>query len=88
MFAELSDNIPIQVGEICNPVVTYDVTNYDSVRGFEFGNRQSFETDERNILNEIESIKRLTLFGIADQMKFITPAEYTKENVIGMIDSV
>ena len=88
MFAELSDNIPIQVGEICNPVVTYDVTNYDSVRGFEFGNRQSFETDEKNILNEIESIKRLTLFGIADQMKFITPAEYTKENVMNMIDSV
>jgi hypothetical protein len=88
MFAELSENISIQVGEICNPVVTYDVTNYDSDRGFTFGNRQSFEADEKNILNEIDSIKKLTLFGIADQMKFITPVEYTKEHVIGMIDSV
>lgn len=88
MFAELSDNIDVQVGEICNPVVTYDVSSYDPEKGFEFGNRTSFLEDEKNLLNELEDIKKLTLFGIADQMKFITPAEYKKEHVLGMIDSV
>jgi hypothetical protein len=87
MFAELSDNIRVQVGEICNPVVTYDVLNYDNTTGFEFNNRQSFESDDMNILNNFD-IKKLTLFGIADSMKFVTPAEYKKEHVLGMVDKV
>jgi len=88
MFAELSCNISVEVGEICNPVITYDVTNYKPDTGFEFKNKKSFEKDDKNILNEIVDIKKLTLFGIADEMKFITPDIYNKEHVISMIDSV
>jgi hypothetical protein len=88
MFAELSDNIPIEVGEICNPIITYDIINYTPDTGFKFENMKSFEKDNKNILNKFSYIKKLTLFGIADDMKFITPDIYNKKHVLRMIDSI
>jgi hypothetical protein len=89
MFAELSSNIKVEVGEICNPVVTYDITKYnataDPESSFTIENRQSFEGDGNNILNHLD-FKKLTLFGIADDMKFITPVDYKKEHIMWLVE--
>ena len=86
MFAELSDHIPIEVGEICNPLLTYDIIDYNNEHGFKFENKTIFETDSKNILNTFDSIKKLALFGIADDMPFITPDIYKKDHILSMIE--
>lgn len=87
MFAELSEDIKINVGEICNPVVTWDVTR-DKDNNLVSSNNTSF-IDAKNILNapELDYIsKKMTLFGIDDAMPFITPKDYSKESILGLLE--
>jgi hypothetical protein len=85
MFAELSENIPLLIGEICNPVITYDIQNYNKDN---YGNKfiydgiESFEEDPKNILNQIVGFKKLILYGISDTMPFITPEIYCEEHIL------
>ena len=88
MFAELSENVPIKVGDLCNPVISYEVTGYDDEFGFTFGHKVSFEKDPRNLLNEMKGVPKLSLFGIADEMEFITPDVYKKEHVLYIRNSI
>ena len=39
----------------------------------------------KNILNKVPDIKKITLFGIADDMKFITPNEYSSEHIQDLV---
>jgi hypothetical protein len=88
MYAELSEGTDVTVGEICNPVTTYAVNSYFVDQGFKFENKAEFGDDSKNILNNITDIKKLVLFGIADEMKFITPEEYKKIHIIKMVEKV
>lgn len=85
MFAELSDDIDVSVGEICNPVITYDVNNYNDSDGFTYDGETHFDRDPKNILNHFDDIKKLKLFGINDGMAFITPDVYRKELVMELV---
>jgi hypothetical protein len=87
MFAELSEDIKIDVGEICNPIETWDVTR-EKDNNLLSSNNTSF-IDARNILNapELNTIsKKMTLFGIDDAMPFITPKDYSKESILGLLE--
>ncbi len=79
MFAVLSNKEEVGVGEICNPVITRDIIDYKNSNFVVNPYSDTFE-DDRNILNYSSlNIKKIKLFGIADDMKFVTPDIYTKE---------
>jgi hypothetical protein len=77
MFAELSENLTINVGQICNPVITYKIKNYNDVDGFHVL-KTKFIHKNKNILNNFK-FPKLILYGIDDKMKFITPDIYKKK---------
>ena len=83
MFAVLTDIEKVYVGQLCNPILTWNITNYDSEKKeFEVEkNLYNFSKDKKNILNQIESIQIIKLFGIGDCMKFVTPDVYDKESI-------
>lgn len=86
MIGMLSDDDTMP-GDICNPVITYDITGYDN-DGFKYEGKTEFGGDSKNILSKFGFAKPLILFGIADEMKFITPADYKKEHVQEMLKSI
>jgi hypothetical protein len=88
MFAELSDDIDVNVGEICNPVITYDINTYNHKDGFTYGEETHFDRDEKNILNHFGDIKKLKLFGINDDMAFITPDKYDKAHIVELVKKI
>ena len=71
MFAVLTNPRNIRVGHICNPLITYDVLNTE----MEVSGKHIF-SDKKNILNSFTTISKILLYGIADDMLFITPKEY------------
>ncbi len=71
MFAVLTNPKNIRVGRICNPLITYDVLNTE----MEISGKYIF-SDKKNILNSFTHISKILLYGIADDMPFITPKEY------------
>ena len=73
----------INVGQICNPIITYDVINTD----LKFNGKHVF-TDKKNILNTFTNIPKILLFGIDDKMPFITPDVYPKEKINKLLKSV
>jgi hypothetical protein len=80
MFAVLTNPDSIYVGELCNPLVTYNINSYQDSR-FNLVEENNNFNDDKNILNKFESIKKIKLFGIADDMPFVTPDVYTRESV-------
>lgn len=81
MFAELSDVVGVNVGEICNPVTAYNITSYDNSMGFTIDEHcHSYECDEKNILNRFSNLKSMIIFGIGDDMPFVTPDKYRVEH--------
>jgi len=83
MFAVLTNVSKINVGQICNPIITYDVINTD----LKFKGKHVF-TDKKNILNTFSNIPKILLFGIDDTMPFITPDVYPKEKINKLLKSV
>lgn len=87
MFAVLTQIEKVYVGQLCNPVITYNITDYDKeVNKFEVEDLvYNFSRDPKNILNNIDSIQKIKLFGIGDCMKFVTPDIYVKEAIDKLI---
>jgi hypothetical protein len=88
MFAVLSNVEEVYVGQLCNPVITWNITNYNGETK-EFAIEDTlydFSTDIKNILNHFESIKKIKLFGIADKMKFVTPDIYHKDAIDKLVE--
>ena len=88
MFGVLSNVDKIGVGEICNPVTTYSITSENKrpktgkviVKKVE-GSELRFGSDPRNILNDKSlGIRKIKLYGIDDDMLFITPDKYDVAN--------
>jgi len=80
MFAVLTNYKNIRVGQICNPLITFDVLNTD----MEISEKYLFN-DKKNILNKIDNISKIILYGIADDMPFITPHEYSIKKINKLI---
>ena len=80
MFAVLTNPRNIRVGQICNPVITYDVLNTE----MEVSGKHIF-SDKKNILNSFTTICKILLYGIADDMPFITPKEYPIKKINKLI---
>jgi hypothetical protein len=80
MFAVLSNPDSIYVGELCNPTITYNIDSYQDNK-FDVAKEKYYFDNDKNILNNFNSIKQIKLFGIADNMAFITPKDYTRESV-------
>lgn len=76
MFAVLTNVNNVAVGTVCNPTITYDIDNMDmDISGkFTFNNN-------KNILNSFYDIPKIILFGINDDMPFITPDVYSKQQI-------
>lgn len=85
MFAVLTQPENIYVGELCNPVLTWNILDYDGRFIYE-ENPYNFATHNKNILNHFSNIKKIKLFGIADNMKFVTPDVYSQTSVQELID--
>ena len=88
MFAVLTKPESIYVGELCNPVQTWSIKSYDkATKEFEIDpEMHSFETDNKNILNSIDGIQKIKLFGISDCMEFITPDIYDEVAIQKLIE--
>jgi hypothetical protein len=90
MFAVLTQPENVYVGELCNPVQTWNIISYNKEKKeFEIDERMySFENDKSNILNSFEDIQKIKLFGIGDCMEFITPDVYHEEAIQKLISFV
>lgn len=90
MFAVLTQPENVYVGELCNPVRTWNILSYNKVdKEFEIEKQMySFENDESNILNSFDDIQKIRLFGIGDCMEFITPDKYDVHAIEKLIQFV
>lgn len=88
MFGVLTNDDKIGVGEICNPTITYSITSDNKkpktgkigIKKVE-GSELRFGSDLRNILNDKSlGIRKIKLYGIDDDMPFITPDKYDVSN--------
>ena len=82
MFAVLSNVNNVRVGSICNPIITYDISDMDmNVSGKHIFNN-------KNILNHFQDIPKIILCGIDDNMPFITPDVYSKQQVNTLLRTI
>jgi len=88
MFGVLTNDDKIPVGEICNPVLSYSIIGTKgNIRLLNEGS--AFMNDPKNILNNPSlNIKKIILFGIEDNMPFITPDEYNKSDFDILIEKI
>jgi hypothetical protein len=87
MYGVLTNNDKISVGEICNPILSYSITGIKGNLSF-INEGSSFIDDPKNILNNINNIKKIILFGIEDNMPFITPEVYNVEDFNKLIEQI
>lgn len=83
MFAVLTNATEVKVGQICNPITTYDIIDSD----MNISGKRSFN-ENKNILNSFSDISKITLCGIADDMPFITPDIYSKQKINWLLQSI
>lgn len=77
MFARLTHIDIIKAGDVCNPIETYDIYETSpSNKKLIKKNYHEFN-DINNILNYL-NVTKITLYGIDDNMPFITPDNYSK----------
>jgi len=82
MFAVLSNVNNVRVGSICNPIITYDIADTDmNVNG-------KYTFNNKNILNTFTDIPKIILCGIADDMRFITPDVYSKQQINTLLHAI
>jgi len=88
MFAVLTNPDKVYVGELCNPVSTWNILSYDNQNDF-FNIKKkiyNFDPDPRNILNNFNQIQKIKLFGISDTMDFVTPDIYSNNSICKLVD--
>lgn len=92
MFAILTNIDLIRVGQICNSMSTYEILGYDIKLGCDI--KSGFITNfvpivfnDKNILLNLP-LTHITLFGLADNMEFVTPHAYDKDYILDLITFV
>ena len=87
MYAVLRGVERVQVAEICNPDKTIIITSYeDNLLKTDY-KITNFD-DGKNILNSLPFFQKITLAGIADDMKFVTKEVYKVESICDLIDNL
>ena len=82
MFAVLSQVEKVAVGAICNPVISMPITKYTASKGFTVSKSKTKKfNSSKNILNSLQEIMKIRLYGIADDMAFITPDVYDIKHI-------
>lgn len=76
MFARLTGVDKILPGMICNPIATIDILA-KNINSFAFSVKRNYD-DDKNIL-KLLNVTPIMLYGIADNMPFVTPVEYSPE---------
>jgi hypothetical protein len=86
MIAILTNPKKIKVGEICNPIITYQIKNFDEDKQKFKINISKYEIfdEDKNILNNF-NFKKIILYGIDDDMKFILPSIYSFSSIKKLI---
>ena len=86
MIAILTNPKKIKVGEICNPIITYQIKDFDEEKQKFKINLKKYENfdEEKNILNNF-NIKKIILYGINDNMKFVIPSVYSFPSIKKLI---
>ena len=86
MFARLTHTKIVLPGTICNPVETIDILSISNTKFIFSPQLRIHSTDKKNILNKFGCyFKPLKLYGIADNMSFITPTEYPMELISSLL---
>jgi hypothetical protein len=80
MFAVLTNVDSIRVGQLCSPVITYEIIDFEKETGFKSDFKPTF-TNDRNILTDL-GFTEIILWGIADQMAFVTPSAYPEHHIL------
>jgi hypothetical protein len=80
MFAVLTNVESIRVGQLCSPIITYEITDFDKETGFK-SDFKSTSTIDRNILSDL-GFTEIILWGIANEMKFVTPSAYPEHHIL------
>ena len=80
MFAVLSQVEKVAVGQICNPTVSVSIKKYNPSTGF-FTDALKKYHGKKNILNDIPEIQHIRLYGIKDDMPFVTPDIYQETHI-------
>jgi hypothetical protein len=89
MFAVLRNVEMVQVAEIVNPNRTIVINSYDvDTKRFNCDYTVSSFDDSKNILNHLPFFSKITLAGIADDMKFVTNDVYDKDAIDDMIQQI
>lgn len=83
MFAVLTNVNNVDVGTICNPTITYDINDIN----MNISRKYSFN-DKKNILNSFVDIPKIILCGIEDDMPFITPDVYSKQQIGNLLRKI
>lgn len=80
-FAVLFHNTGIEnikIGKVYNVTQSYNLISYDkSKHVFTVDKKLKSYTEKKNILNQIPEFDKLKLFGLSDNMQFVSPHTYT-----------
>ncbi len=87
MFSDISDTSSLKVGDLCNPVISYNIMGYNHDNGFIYTDRLLMN-DNRNILLRMPFAKKITLFGLMDNMPPVVPDMYFERHIRILIDRV
>jgi hypothetical protein len=70
----------LAVGQICNPTVSITINKYSPSKGFFFSEFKKYH-GKKNILNAMPEIQHIRLYGIKDDMLFVTPDIYQEAHI-------
>ncbi len=87
LFSDITETSSLKVGDLCNPITTYNIVGYNHEIGFTYTDRLLLN-DNKNILLRMPFAKKITLFGLDDSMPPFVPDMYSERNVHILIDRV
>ncbi len=87
MFSDIADSSPLKVSDLCNPVISYNVIGYNHDNGFIYADKLLMN-DNKNILLRMPFVKKITLFGLMDNMPPVVPDMYLERHIRILIDRI
>lgn len=95
MIGMIQNDKKVLVGQLCHPVLTFDIEDFVDGRFAVDATSRSQEDSswaahraECDILADISDLPMIVLFGLADHMKFVTPTTYPFESVQCLLEEL
>lgn len=70
----------VKIGEVCNPIESYSITDYSYVKGFSIAERKNMFNEKKNILLNFP-LQKIKIYGLHDDLVLVTPQHYKKQHV-------